>query len=497
MKFASAAAMKEADNIAIHRRGISSIGLIRTAAEGIFRAAETFLAERPCTAVVFAGSGNNGADGVAAAQLLKKAGVSVTVYLTGSKTSPDSDILIREAKGMMIPVLPFDEPQAKRDCKAASVIIDAMFGIGLHSDLRGNALSAVQLINESCRPVIAADIPSGIHADTGKAMGAAVRADVTVTFSCAKSGLALEPGCEYSGEVQVWDIGLPRDLLEASCLPLDVTDIAYIKTHLPQRKAVSHKGDYGKLLILAGSEGLTGAPYLAALSAVRSGAGLVWLAVPRSIYPILAVKCTGSMPFPLAEEMGERLDQLAEKPCNVCLVGPGLGRQEQTQSLIRTLVEEKNVPMVVDADGINALQGHIHILDEAKGERVLTPHEGEFSRLCPGWQEKGRLQSALDFARAHHCVLLLKGHRTVIASPDGRAMVNPTGNAGMAKGGSGDVLSGLIASLMAQGAPAFEAAVMGAWIAGKAADLTAPRMSPYTMTPPDTVDDFSKVFNLL
>ena len=153
--------------------------------------------------------------------------------------------------------------------------------------------------------------------------------------------------------------------------------------------------------------------------------------------------------------------------------------------------------MVVDADGINALQGHIHILDEAPGLRVLTPHEGEFSRLAEGWQEKGRMQAALDFARSHRCVLLLKGHRTVIAAPDGRAMVNTTGNSGMAKGGSGDVLSGLIASLMAQGAQAFDAAVMGAWIAGKAADFTARRLNPYTMTPSDTVEDFAQVFNML
>lgn len=509
--FSSAEAMKRADNVAINERGISSLGLVRVAAKGIFEAASRFIeGKENKKAAVFSGSGNNGADGIAVAILLAKAGVKTDIWLTGSKVSADTAVLIEEAEALGVSVSPFEPESARRSVQTADVIIDAMFGIGLHSPLRGAALEAAGIINECGVPVVAADIPSGVHADTGRILGEAVKADVTVTFSHAKPGLFLEPGCEKSGQVRVWDIGIPEDILQSAVLPLALTDEEFVKEHLPRRRELSHKGDYGKALIIAGSRGFTGAPYMAALAAVRSGAGLVWLGVPECAYPVLAARCTSSMPFPLPDD-GESSGveggglTLAALPyiekklagANVCLLGPGLGQGIGTRKLARTLIRETTLPMVVDADGINSLKGHIDILDEAAGPRVLTPHEGEFARLGGDVTEEGRLRTALGFAERHRCVLLLKGHRTVIAAPDGRAFINTTGNSGMAKGGSGDVLSGLITSLIAQGAAPFEAAVMAAWIHGAAADLTARRLSPYTMTPPDVVDDFAQIFNML
>ena len=254
---------------------------------------------------------------------------------------------------------------------------------------------------------------------------------------------------------------------------------------LPQRAANSHKGDYGRLFLLAGSRGYTGAAALCARSAVRGGAGLVTLAVPEDVYPIVAVKCDEAMVWPLPEDDRSVLEKA--KGCDAALIGPGLGQGEREARLVLSLLRTLDCPVILDADGINIISRHIDVLDERTGETVLTPHEGEFARLagCP-LPVRDRLGMAQWFAQAHHCMLVLKGHRTVSAFPDGTCAVNPTGNPGMAKGGSGDVLAGLMAALMGQGLPnAVPAAV---WLHGRAGDLAAEDKGEYGMTPSDVLE---------
>jgi NAD(P)H-hydrate epimerase len=267
---------------------------------------------------------------------------------------------------------------------------------------------------------------------------------------------------------------------------------------LPRRSRTAHKGTFGRIFVLAGAEGYTGAPVLASRAAVRAGAGLVFLGVPRAIYPIVAVKCDEAMPFPLPQEYGKILQKAAG--CDLALIGPGLGRSPETDQLVRSLLVDLEIPVVLDADGLNALAGHMDILDRRSAFTVLTPHEGEFQRLT-GCELpiRDRLSTAREFAAVHRCVLVLKGHDTVTAAPDGRAWINPTGNPGMAKGGSGDVLAGLLAGLLGQrhllgpaGDPS-ELVAQGVYIHGAAGDRCAQELGEYAMTPSDLLERLPEV----
>ncbi len=266
------------------------------------------------------------------------------------------------------------------------------------------------------------------------------------------------------------------------------TDAALISAALPKRPRDAHKGNFGRVFILAGSVGYTGAPVLAARAAVRSGSGLVFLGVPKEIWPVVAVKCDEAMPSPLPGSTGELLEKIAR--CDAVLVGPGLGRSPESDSLVFETAKAAACPLILDADGINAVSGHIDILDGRRDRlTILTPHEGEFARL---WGEKprgaGLIEECCSFARTHGCVLVRKGHRTVTAFPDGEVYVNTTGNPGMAKGGSGDVLAGMILSLIGQGIPPKRAVPAAVWLHGRAGDLCAAEKGEYGMTPTDMIE---------
>ena len=446
---------------------------------------------------VLCGPGNNGGDGVAAARILMGMGCRVRAFLVGdrSKMTPDERAMeekLQEAGGVLEDYRPRDQEQSfwlsQCDC-----LVDALFGVGLSRSVEGDFLWAVQEMQD--RPgfqrVVSCDIPSGIHADTGEVLGEAVRAGVTVTFTFAKPGHYLGDGAEHTGKLRVYDIGIPDELQYGR------EDRVHVETmdagvSLPKRKPNTHKGDYGKMFLLAGSEGYTGAPVLAASAAVRSGAGLAFLGVPREIYPIVAVKCSSAMPFPLPERYGEILEKA--RSCDAALIGPGLGRAPKTEKLVRSLLEDLEIPVVLDADGINALAGHMDILDRRKALTVLTPHDGEFARLTgTALPIQDRLAAAQSFARDHHCILVLKGHRTITAAPDGKAWINISGNPGMAKGGSGDVLAGMIASflgqkqLMQSGRRTAEWVAGAVWFHGSAGDKAAQKFGEYGMTPEDLI----------
>ena len=509
MRLATAEQMKELDRRAIEERGIPSIDLMEKAAEGVTKAALELLPYRPgkCRAAVFCGTGNNGGDGIAAARMLRSRGVQVRAFLVGNYDRMTADALeetrrLSEA-GLELEQFEQDDLSQSAWARSSHVIVDAVFGFGLSREIapESDFGAAIRLMNESAAPVVAADIASGVEASTGRVLGCAVRADKTVTFTLAKVGQAVGDGKLCSGETVVWDIGIPEDLKKSVVCRAQTVETEFAKDALPRRKTDGHKGNFGKLLIVGGAVGYTGAPYLTAAAAVRSGTGLVFLGVPQAIWAVEAAKCVSSMPFPLADRDGllsrEALPAIREKlsGCDVLALGPGLGKNEETEQLVCDLLEKTQQPVVLDADGINVLTGHIDILDRRRGRvTILTPHDVEFGRIGGDLSHGDRVRAAREFAMERGCILVLKGHRTITASPEGNVLVNTTGNSGLAKGGSGDVLTGIIASLLAQGTAPVQAAALGVWLHGRSGDLAAERLTEFGMTPEDVVKLLPEAF---
>ncbi len=461
---------------------------------------------------VFCGVGNNGGDGVAAARLLGEQGFSVRVFLVGDRKrmTPDSrkmEVRLEEAGGILEEFSPKDQGQ-RSWCQNADVIVDALFGIGLSREICGDFRTVMEWMRESQALVVSADIASGIEADTGRILGEAVQADVTVTFTCAKAGHYIGKGALHTGKLILHDIGIPDDVkedcLEGAGAGLEVLSLADAARLLPERPRDGHKGTFGKVYILGGSIGLTGAPLFASRAAVRSGSGLVFLGVPRQVYGIVAAGCEEAMPYPLSCDQDGQLTMEAlwgvlnrMEHCDAGLVGPGLGRSREEERLIEKLLLRLHQPLVLDADGLYAIRNRKELLKE-RADRgwatILTPHDGEFAYLGGDLSRQERLLEARHFAREYGCVLVLKGHGTLIAAPDGRAVVNATGNCGMAKGGSGDVLAGMLVSLLGQGMEPLEAAALAVWMHGRSGDLCAAEKSVYGMRPMDLVEMLPRVF---
>lgn len=492
MRLETARTMRDADDRAIHVMGIPSTLLMTNAAAATAEEAMRLIGAGR-SAAIFCGAGNNGGDGVGAAVYLIKRGISIRCFLVGKREKLTEDTAemerrLRECGGGLEDFEP--ENAEQRDfVMGAGVIIDALFGIGLNSDIRGAALEAVELINCSPAPVVSADIASGVEADTGRILGAAVRADATVTFSAAKPGHFVEPGCTCRGRLIVADIGVPAELLGqggVGAYAVRAADCA-----LPRRPEISHKGDYGRLLIIGGSVGYTGAPVLCAKAAARCGAGLISVGVPEDIYLPTAARLLEPMPFPLKSSEGkistEALTAILDKLSNsdVCVIGCGLGRGEKLTELVRAMLKTSAKPLVLDADGLYALGDDPETVKSAQTTPVLTPHEGEFARLG-GILTGDRLKDAADFAKSRHCVLALKGHRTICAFPDGETFVIDGGNPGMAKGGSGDVLAGILGAMLCQ-LPLKRAVVTACAIHAAAGDMCAERLGEYAMLPSDMI----------
>ena len=564
LPLATAAQMKELDRRAIQERGVPSLELMEHAAHAVAGAAWELLhpqeegfapagrgfatvmvlrrqnqpptdeEERQVEEVraiiesknsdptprvaVFCGPGNNGGDGVAAARLLlARGGCQVRAFLVGDRAKMTADerameealiaaggaledfTLDNTSRDTLQSTLTFEQQKLSAWLSTCDCMVDALFGVGLKRPLEGAFRTAVQLMNGQRCPVVACDIPSGVQADTGEILGEAVRAKVTVTFTRGKPGLYTGPGAACAGEVRIVDIGIPHDVAQDLFRGAPRLEVMHCPdTRLPRRPRTAHKGDFGKLLLLAGSEGYTGAPVLAARAALRTGAGLVYLGVPRAIYPITAVKCDEAMPFPLPQDRDALLERA--RGCDAVLIGPGLGRAAETQALVLFLLARLEVPVILDADGINALAGHIDVLDKRSAPTVLTPHEGEFARLTGCTLPiRDRLTAARDFARAHGCVLVLKGHGTVTAAPDGSACIHTTGNPGMAKGGSGDVLAGMIAALLGQKHLRQERdnlaglTALAVCLHGLAGDRCAHTLGEYAMLPSDLIETLPEI----
>lgn len=517
MKLFNAAQMKDIDRIAIDLRGIPSTLLMERAAKALvkevlalplpgpkkqgrafaiiyssrtgrkpteeerIRLEAEYWANKQRTAVVFCGPGNNGGDGVAAARLLIKEGWQVRCVLVGAREKMTEDCREMERRLMEAGgVLEDFEPEKWHEYHG-DIAIDGLFGIGLNSPLRDDAVKAVKAMR-GAHWIVSADIPSGVMADTGIVTEGAVKADVTVTFSSGKPGLYVGQGAVHAGRVVVADIGIPGDLLDEDCCAALAE-----KPELRRRRRDAHKGDFGRLFILAGSECYTGAPVLASRAAVRSGAGLVTMAVPREIYPIVAVKCDEAMPWSLPDNYDSILQKASA--ADVVLIGPGLGQAERVEALVLNLLRDLTCPVILDADGINIVAKHIDVLDKRRALTILTPHDGEFARLsgCT-LPVADRLNAAMDFADLHHCMLVLKGHRTITAIWGRRCLINTTGNPGMARGGAGDALAGLMAGLLVQRPGNLDAVPDAVWLHGRAGDLAAADKGEYGMTIGDLIE---------
>lgn len=499
MRLTSCEKMRDADSRAIHLAGIPSTLLMTNAAEHVAKAALELMGEKR-SAAIFCGSGNNGGDGLAAAVYLLRRGVSVHCYLVGKREKMTADTKemerrLNELGGDARDFRP-DDPTQVDVVRACGAIIDAMFGIGLNTELKEKALAAVELINNSSVPVVSADIPSGVDADTGRILGDAVKADITVTFSMAKPGHFIEPGCAMCGALTICDIGIPAEILKDA--GENVYAVSDDELKLPRRPRVSHKSDYGRLLVLGGSVGYTGAPILCTKAAQRGGAGLIHLGVPERIYDLTAPRLTEPMPFPLPDD-GDGKISLSALPaileklsiCNVCVIGCGMGRSAELSELTRALIRASAKPLVIDADGLFALGDDPELIRYAQTVPILTPHEGEFARLG-GVLTGDRAADARAFAQERQCVLVLKGHHSICAFPDGEVYIIPYGNPGMAKGGSGDALAGLIGSMLCQ-LPVKQAVLSACYVHAKAGDICAKRLGEYAMLPTDVIDEIPQV----
>ncbi|MDG4476213.1 NAD(P)H-hydrate dehydratase [Thiovibrio frasassiensis] len=484
MKIATAEQMLLCDRLTSAEYGISGLELMENAGRGTVAAMSRHfgsLVERKV--LIFVGPGNNGGDGLVIARLLLAQGAQpqVVSLVALEKMQGDAARNLERVKQLAMPLytcLAEEELSwVERLVAESDFLVDALFGTGLRSRVSGVFAAVIKCLNASPVPVVAVDIPSGLASDTGIPQGTSVRAHLTCTYGLPKFAQVEPPGKEYVGELEVIDIGIPVEVVERIGVAVEWLDHSWVKGLIPARGLAAHKGTFGHLLALAGSLGKGGAAVLCGLGGLRSGAGLVTIATPKALNGLVQ----GALPEAMTEVLSFSQHCLSEPDYEQLLaachgkgavaVGPGLGTAEETGQVVRKLYRELRQPMVVDADGLNLLAGEVAVL--AAGPRVLTPHPGEMSRLAgiSTLEIQGkRREVAADFAKRHGVVLLLKGASTVIAAPDGRVAINSTGNPGMAAGGMGDVLTGLIGGLLAQGVPPWEAACLGAYVHGLAAD---------------------------
>jgi ADP-dependent NAD(P)H-hydrate dehydratase / NAD(P)H-hydrate epimerase len=502
MKIATAEQMQNIDRRAIRDFGIPGTVLMENAASALLAEMEKHFDGLEGVRVgIICGKGNNGGDGLALARRLRIRGVPVRVALLSPFSSVSGEAKIN------LSILRKTDVEIEQNVPARSlsdiiswsdVLVDAMLGTGISAPLKGTYFQAVNRVNASGRPVVAVDIPTGINADTGAVMGAAVRADLTVTMALLKRGLVLHPGADHAGTVRVADIGIPSEVIEKEKISVSLLDRGTVWGSCVRRKPDVHKGDFGHLMIVAGSPGKAGAAVMAAKSSLRTGTGLVSVATPNGIVPIIQSQIFEAMCVPAAESMegtlgiGSEIELLsaAEKMTAVA-IGPGLSTHFETAQVVRNLVPRISVPLVIDADGLNALVGFTDLLKEARVPLILTPHPGEMGRLLSlsgADVQNDRIAIASGFAKKYRVTLVLKGAGTVIATPHGEVFINSTGNPGMASGGTGDVLTGMIGGLLAQGKTAAEAACLGVYLHGLAGDLAAQEKGEASLIAGDLID---------
>lgn len=481
VKVVTAQTIRELDRRAMTEGGVPGVVLMENAGRAVFEvSAARFGPVRNRAFWVACGTGNNGGDGFVAARYLALAGADVKLTLTGEpdRISGDARIHFDLLRGTGI------QPSSTFPL-GSTVKIDALLGTGITGAPREEIAAAIDALNRADGPTISVDIPSGVNADTGTAPGAAVRADVTVTFAYPKLGLFLGAGADLSGDVLVDPIGFRWESLDPQT-PYELLRAAEMRALLPPRPRDAHKGTFGHVLIVGGSVGMSGAPIMTSRAAARAGCGLVTAAIPRSIQPIVAAGMDELMTIPLPDRDGELVPEAAgevvnfARSCDAVCLGPGMRNTADTQEFLARVLAELEAPLILDADGLNALDTSPAMLDRRAAPMILTPHPGECGRLIDRTVpqiEEDRIAAVRDAARKYRSVVVLKGARSLICDGRGNAEapigINTSGNAGMATGGSGDTLTGILASLVAQGVEPWDAARLGVFIHGRAGDLAA------------------------
>lgn len=518
MKAVTSAQMRELDRIASTEFDIPSAELMRRAGNGVASVVR-YIAEQAHMGDAFvqliAGRGNNGGDAFAAACYLHDDDFDVEVLLAGSASEVRGDAL-RHLSKMRQAGVPLHEMPTKEDwdeavhsASSGMILVDGVLGIGVDGPPRGPAAGAIRYINNCAddNVVVSIDVPSGLNADTGESPGETVVADVTATIGLPKTGLLMPKAIRYIGSLDVVSIGIPLELANRYKSDRELITGWDVRRHMPRRPHDAHKGLYGHALVIGGSTGLAGAAALAARAASRSGVGLTTALVPRTIYPVVAGASLEVMTYPAAEtatgslsasawaEWGPRINTF-----DAVIAGPGMTRSADTEEWIRHLLGTCTRPLLLDADALNVFEGHPEALAQAVGPLIITPHPAELARLlgCTTVDVQNDREGAATRAAAlTHAVIVLKGSGTVVVKEGKPTHVNLTGNAGMASGGMGDVLSGIIGGLLAQGIPPFDAACAGVFLHGRAGDNAAWRKSQSSLCATDVIEELPFVFREL
>ena len=498
MILVTAGEMQEMDRQTIATHGIPGLELMENAGRGATRVLLDQFGDQVRAGVgIFCGKGNNGGDGFVIARCLAEKGIDVSVYLLAKIAALKGDAAANLERLVPLDIQVIEIPdedtfsKTKPSLSDYGLLVDAILGTGLTSDVKGlfeTVINFINTLNRTGSAVFAVDIPSGLNADTGQPCGTCIRAQGTATFGLAKIGHFTYPGAEYTGTLEIIDIGIPGSIVQAVGPKQYLLTSQQIRNYFKPRSADTHKGRTGHLLVIAGSPGKTGAAAMTAMSAMRAGAGLVTLGIAESLNPILETQALEVMSAPLPENQNGVLGNSALKDIKkmeagkTCLaIGPGIGQAEETRSLVKKIINQSQIPVVIDADGLNNIAGQTQLLKKIKCPAVLTPHPGEMARLMdvtPAEVQQNRLQCARDFATNFKVHLVLKGAATVIAHPDGSAYMNPTGNPGMASGGMGDVLTGVLAGFITQGFSPEAAAHAAVYVHGAAADTLAKTIGP-------------------
>ena len=514
MRILNAAQMREADRVTIEEIGISSLVLMENAGRQVVAALEAAYESRLNGRVaVLCGRGNNGGDGFVVARTLLQRGIDAAVFVIGSLAEVRGDAKINlEILGRLgVTVVEINDEQSWElhfsEISQCALIVDAIFGTGLKSALGGMMETIVADVNASSIPIVSIDLPSGLSADTPHVIGDCMDAAMTVTLAAPKLPLVLPPGEEHAGDVVIADIGIPREVIDGvEGQHIELLTPEQLRDVVEPRAPDSHKGDFGRVTIVAGSRGKSGAAYLAAMGALRSGAGLVTVATPCSVLPILASMAPEFMTEPLEESSdgtigSNAIDRLLGFDNDVIACGPGLGRGSAVGEFVRALVDRAAAPLVLDADAITVLADDPgRLVGREERHVIITPHPGEMARLIGSSIDEvqaNRIDVATDFATTHRLYVVLKGHRTIIATPEGHVFINPTGNAGMATGGTGDVLTGMIAAWLGQLLDAEAACRLAVFLHGAAGDLAEAGHGQVAMTATDVIAHIGDALNRL
>lgn len=512
MKLVTAKQIQEIDSIAINKFNIPSLLLMENAGGKV---AKVVLSEIKSgeKVLVIAGRGNNGGDGLVVARHLLQAGVSTELALLSppESLSADSQANFSELKKIKADFIALYEDSSYEDFARAlhesKYLVDAIFGTGLNAEVAGRYSKIIEKINSSAKTVISIDIPSGLSADTGEPLGIAVRSKITVTFGLPKIGQFLPPAPEYIRDLRVVDIGFPNELLESYKTGYNLITPDLFNEYFGPRKSDSHKGDYGHVLVIAGSTGKMGAGYLASRAALRSGAGLVTFALPEAAFKKFDTRHAEVMIEPVKDDnkghfVPESLEDLKKALLkkNAVALGPGIGTDKKTEEFVTSLVLKLNLPLVIDADALNNLAAHQKAFERRIRETVITPHPGEMARLT-GLESKAVLKDRINitknFSTSHKIYTVLKGNRTIVATPDGEIFINPTGNPGMSTAGTGDALTGMIASFIGQNIPVKTAVIAGVYIHGLAGDLASSKLGEVGMIASDLIENIPDAIKIV